>query len=129
MIQIEFKKYLAEQNTIGYHNDGPGAPYITSDFTGSEMPMNYGGHPLHLPSLDMGLPTVTKTAKIIQIERNKNPISVMLNNQTRLYFSYDEFRRIKGGEPQEGKMMTVVFQRHPGDTTENPSQVQTVTVH
>jgi len=126
---LQFKKYLTEQNTVGYHNDGPGAPYLTSDFTGSETPMNYGGHPTWLPSLDLGLPTVTKTAKIIQIERNKNPISVMLQDQTRLYFTYDEFRRIKGSEPKEGKMMTVVFQRHPGDGSEAPSQVQSCTVH
>jgi len=126
---MEFKKYLSEQNTIGPHNDGPGAPYLTSDQSGSEQPnSNYSGRPLWLPSHDMGLPTVSKNSKIIAVERNKNPIFVMLQDQTKLYFTYDEFKRIRGSEPKIGRIMTVVFQRSPGDSSENHSQIQSCMV-
>jgi len=121
---MEFKKYL-EQNTIGTHNDGPGAPYLTSDMSGSEQPnSNYGGRPNWLPSYDMGLPTVSKSSKIMTVERNRNPINVLLQDGTRLHFTYDEFKRIQGSEPQAGKIMTVTFQRNPNDESETPSKIQ-----
>ena len=121
---LEFKKYILEQNTVGVHNDGPWGPYLNSDFTGSEQPKNYGGHPLSLPSLDLGLPTVTRSSKIIQIERHKNPIFIMLQDQTKLYFTYDEFKRIRGVRPEVGGMLQVVFQRMPTDSSGEHSQIQ-----
>ena len=121
---LEFKKYLQEQNTVGYHNDGPGAPILNSDATGSETPNSYFGNPNFLPSLDMGLPTVTRSSRIIQVERHKNPIFVMLQDGTKLYFTYDEFKRIKGSEPKVGKTLQVVFQRSPDDSSGNHSQIQ-----
>lgn len=125
---LNFKKYL-EQNTIGYHNDGPGGAFVSSDFSGSENPQtNFEGRPLHLPSTDLGMPSVTKTSQISKLERNKNPIFVLLKDGTKLYFTYDEFNRISG-EPAVGKTITVVFQRHPGDKSATPSKVSRVTVH
>ena len=121
---LEFKKYLLEMNTVGKHNDGPGAPYITSDQSGTEQPNSYFGHPNFLPSTDLGLPTVTRSSKIIQVERHKNPIFVMLQDQTKLFFSYDEFKRIPGGEPKVGRIMQVVFQRSPNDDSQEHSQIQ-----
>ncbi|MHA1948726.1 MAG: hypothetical protein ACW99G_03170 [Candidatus Thorarchaeota archaeon] len=128
---MNFREYLQlfEANTVGKHNDGPSGGYFSSDQSGSEGIPGLQGHPLHLPSLDAGLPTVTKTSKIQLVERNKNPIHIYLADGTKLYFNWDEFKRIKGSEPKVGKMMTVVFQRTHGDTRNEPSQLQTVTVH
>lgn len=47
---------------------------------------------------------------------------------THIYLTWDEFKRIKG-EPARGKMATVVFQRHPSDRSQLPSQVQSITIH
>jgi hypothetical protein len=143
---FSFKKYIKtieEQNTIGYHNDGGGfnAPmlrsggsYITSDQSGSESDpgKNSIGYPQFLPSLDMTVPqevpTVQRTAKIRLIEKHKNPIFIFLSDGTRLYLTYDEFKRIKGGEPRMGQTMKVVFQRNPKDKNEAPSQIQSIWV-
>jgi hypothetical protein len=137
VIELNFKQYM-EQNTVGYHNDGPGSgfrqsggSYLTSDQTGSETWGNTFGHPLTLPSYDFALPsvvpTIKKSGKIKFIQDKENPIIIMLDNGTRLYLTVDEYRRIKG-KPEIGKDMTVVFQRHQNDRTNNPSQVQSITV-
>jgi hypothetical protein len=131
---LTFAKYieLREQNTVGYHNDGPGSgfmptggPLLGSDFTGSEQSPTMGmlGHPLHLPSLDMGIPSITRTGRVAFIERNKNPIFILLSDGTKLYLSWDQFKRIEGQEPTVGRQMTVTFQRHPGDQSEMNSQI------
>lgn len=73
------------------------------------------------------VPTVTKKGIIRTIDRNKNPIMIQLSDGTRLYFSWDEFRRVKK-EPEVGKTMTVVLQRHHLDNREEPSQIHTCVV-
>mgnify|MGYP003337395045 CR=1 FL=1 len=39
-------------------------------------------------------------------KRNKNPIFIMLSDGTKLYLSWDEFRRVEGVEPEIGKKIT-----------------------
>ena len=121
----EFLK-LSEQNTVGTHNDVASGSYLGTDWTGSDTPDGLEGQGLHLPGLDL-VPTQSRSAKITFIERNKNPVFIMLQDGTRLNFSWDEFSRIKD-KPEVGKTMTVVFQRWPGDTTEENSQVARVDV-
>ncbi len=75
------------------------------------------------------LPSVQKTATIKFVERNKNPIFVLLSDGTKLYFSWDEFRRIKGPEPSPGKKMTVTFQRNEMDRSKEPSKINNILVH
>jgi hypothetical protein len=128
---LNFKKFLYEQNTVGTHNDGPGAAYLSSEFTGSEAPENakFDGRPPHLSSLDAILPSISKTGQIRMIERNKNPIFILLSDGTQLYLSWDEFKRIKGPTPETGKNLTVVFQRNATDTSQTPSRINSILCH
>lgn len=74
------------------------------------------------------LPSVKKTGKIIEIKKNKNPIFVHLSNDTKVFLSYDEYKRMKI-KPSVGKKMTVDFQRLPTDNSKNPSQINSIKVH
>ncbi len=76
-----------------------------------------------MPKLDLGLPTVDKTARIDHVMDKKNPIFVGLSDGTKLFFTHGEFRRIEGGEPQVGKNMVVTMQRHHADKSHYPSVV------
>lgn len=126
---MDFREFLAltEVNTVGKHNDHATGAMLQSTQTGSERNPSPGmeGHPNHLPSLDL-VPTITKTSQIKYVEKNKNPIRILLADGTRLHFTWDEFKRIQGDEPTMGKTLTVVFQRFPSDTTEETSQIQSV---
>lgn len=129
---MDFKQFF-EQNTIGYHNDGPGsgfnpsgALFTTSDVTGSEASPKMTGNPLHLPSMDAGIPLVQKSGVIKYLELKKNPIFMMLSDGTRLFFTWDEFKRIKGDTPSPGKRIVVTMQRNPLDKTSTSSQIQDI---
>jgi len=134
---MEFRKFI-EQNTTGYHNDGPGSgfsPYggsfVSSDFSGSNASdtMHYTGRPLHLPGTDMIFPLTKKTGKVISIEVNKNPISIRMEDGTQLYLSWDEYNRIKGKKPRHGDIITVNFRRLPDDVSKESSTIENITVH
>ena len=131
---LTFREFftLTEQNTVGYHNDGPGSgfvqtggAYLSTDQSGSEQSPSASmlGHPQWLPGLDVAIPTVTKTSRVAFVERNKNPILVLLQDGTRLHFSWDQFKRIKGSEPERGKQLTVIFQRHHRAGKDESSQI------
>jgi len=75
-----------------------------------------------LPKLDLGLPTVRRTGKIEVLLDKQNPIYVQLSDGSKMFFTYDEFRRIKG-KPQRGKNMVVVLQRRSDDSSKSPSQI------
>ncbi len=87
----------------------------------------YNGSPIapHQTDFDLGMPTVTKTAQIQQLDDKRNPISMYLSDGTRLFLPYDAFKKIKG-EPRVGKTVSVVFQRRPDDQTATPSQIQSI---
>jgi hypothetical protein len=140
-MMISFKKFISlkEQNTVGYHNDGPGSgfvqtggSYLSTDQTGSEQDPSKAmlGHAQWLPGTDMtAIPTVTKSSRISFIEKNKNPIKVLLQDGTRLNFSWDQFKRIKGDVPEKGKIMTVIFQRNPSAGKDESSQILSCQCH
>ena len=140
MIVLEFKKFL-EQNSIGYHNDGLSgfnhkvAAYLSSDQTGSEASPSNGmiGHPQFLPSIDMaiidtGIPTVKRTSTITNIEKNRNPLFISFKDGTRIYLTWDEWRRIKG-TPEIGKKATITFQRNSKDDSKTTSKISQITIH
>lgn len=123
---LNFRTFL-EQNTVGPHNNGFGGSFLSSDQTGSEQnPSNFEGRPLNLPGLDLGLPTVTKTGIVTFIEKKTNPIKIFLSDGTKLFFSLDEYKRIKGNEPDTGKTMSVTFQRNVFDKSGEMSQIQNI---
>ncbi len=128
---MNFRKFLEHnplkiqnsfsQNTVGTHNDRATASFLPSTWTGSENlgPFGYG-----LPGIDLSIPSVEKTSVIRSIEKNKNPITIMLMDGTKLYLSLDEFNRIKSFKNLEkGEKITVSFQRNPGDERQEPSKI------
>jgi len=129
---ITFKQFiqLSEDNTIGYHNDGPGSglaygsgALLGSDFTGSETAGKFLGNPLHLPSLDMTIPQVVRSGVVRLLEKNKNPIHILLSDGTRLHLTWDQYKRIEGTEPAIGKLMHVTFQRNVNNGPDETSQI------
>lgn len=118
---LNFKEFL--------ENDGSNIAYMASDMAGSEAPPKMDGNPLFLSSLNAILPNVVKTSQIKILERNKNPIFLMLADGTKLFLTWDEFKRIPGPEPTVGKTLTVVFQRNPDDKSETPSKINSILCH
>jgi len=76
-----------------------------------------------LPNMNLDLPVIEKRAKIHIIIHKKNPIHIKLGDGTKLYFTHDEFRRIKG-EPRVGKTMVIKMLRLPHDSSLLPSQIK-----
>lgn len=75
-----------------------------------------------LPELHLDLPSTEKKSTIEYISDKKNPIVIQLSDGTKLFFTYDEYKRIEG-KPERGKMMIVTFQRLPNHATDLPSQI------
>lgn len=131
----KFKEFLTEQ--VGLGNLGPkldqlfngmdkqiGGAFVSSDVTGSEQPDTLGsvGHPLHLASTDMTIPSVTRSGRITTLMIKKNPIFVKLSDGTEASFTYDEYQKIQG-VPRLGKVMTITFQRNPQDHSRMHSKI------
>jgi hypothetical protein len=75
-----------------------------------------------LPDIDLGLPKVEKRAKIDILMDKKNPIYMQLSDGSKLFFTFDEFKRIDG-KPERGKTMVVTMQRLGHDSSDLPSQI------
>lgn len=129
---MKFRDYvrLRETNVPGYHLDGPGGAYLTSDFSGSEAIPN--SHSYHLPSIDMeipnNIPTKTIQSLINVINKNKNPIFVGLEDGTKIFLTWDEFKRINPA-PEVGKKAMITFQINDKDKDNTPSQIQKFVVY
>lgn len=74
------------------------------------------------------LPTKTVRSEIRLINDKNNPILIQLLNGTKLFLSFDEYKKIKNQNPAVGKMATVVFQRHPNDKSDNFSLVNSIKI-
>ena len=80
-----------------------------------------------LPNINLDLPTVERKGKIQIFMDKKNPIYVQLSDGTKLYFTYDQYKRIKG-KPEKGKTMIVRMQRLQNDKSNLPSQISSCEV-
>jgi len=80
-----------------------------------------------LPSIDLELPKVEKRSKIVFVHDRINPIYVQLEDGSKLFFTYDQFKRIQG-KPVVGKEMHISMQRLGSDTSEAPSRINSCRV-
>jgi hypothetical protein len=124
---LNFKTWL-EQNTVGTHNDYATNAYVSSTVSGSEVPDTQGmlGHPPFLTSQDLlikGVPTVERKGEIKAIDTKRDPCFIYLSDGTQLYIPHQDLLKRVQGVPQVGKNMRIVFQRHPLDQSQNPSQI------
>ena len=75
-----------------------------------------------LPNIDLGLPSIEKKAKIELIRSKTNPIYIQLSDGSRLFFTFDEFKRITG-TPVVGKTITWKTQRISSNESPTPSKI------
>jgi len=75
-----------------------------------------------LPQIDLGLPSVEKKSRIVMLSDKTNPIYIQLADGSKLFFTYDEFRRIQG-KPKIGKEMSLSLQRLGTDGSTSPSKI------
>lgn len=106
------------------HFQQQAAAFVSTDHTspgpaGSE----FAPDPLQTPLTDIEIPQIEKTGRIKILEYKKNPIYLELSDGTRAHFTHDEFKRIEG-TPAVGKVMTIIFQRHPNDRTSQHSKIE-----
>jgi hypothetical protein len=73
--------------------------------------------------VDLVIPNIEKTARIIFLDVKKTPIRMLLSDGTECLFSEVEFRKIKG-IPEINKTITLVFQRNPNDFSKNFSKIE-----
>lgn len=97
---------------------------VSTDWSGTEDPQTtgHGGQEKNLPGVDLTIPSIQRSGRITTLFTKKNPIYVRLSDGTEAHFSYDEYKRIQG-TPALGKVMTITFQRHPGDFTNQYSKI------
>lgn len=111
-MNYNFKNYLQ----ITEHLSQYGAIFVQENSTWLQNISN------SLPQLQLDLPAIEKKSTIEFIADKKNPITVQLSDGSKLFFTYDEYKRIEG-KPERGKTMVVTFQRLPNDATDLPSQI------
>lgn len=111
-MNTNFKEYIVFMECL----DNSGAIYIPEGFDWAKAIGKL------LPNLSLDLPSVKKQAKIDLVLDKKNPIYVQLGDGSKLYFTHDEFRKIKG-KPERGKTMIFVMQRLAHDHSSLPSQI------
>lgn len=102
-----------------------GAVALPSNWTGSEIPDM--SQQVFLPHIDLMLPAINKVGKIAMLIKDKNPILLQMDDDTQLYFTHDQFRRITG-TPEIGRTISVVFQRDYTDRSKRPSQISSCQV-
>lgn len=125
-----FREFINEQNTVGKHNDYAMGAFLSRDFSGSDTADQMVGRQPYLFGTDL-LPTAKRTGKIVVFRDNTNPVYIQLSDGTNIVLKYDEFKRAFPNYPEEpvsGQDVTVYFQRFPGDTREEPSQIQSISL-
>lgn len=116
---------------LGISIPAPAFGALPSVWTGSQsadMPLRSGGWAgsnQDFSTADIGIPTVSKTAKIEFINDKTNPMLIYLADKSILYVPYDGFKKIPG-DPSVGRMLNVVFQRRPDDNSKNFSQIHSM---
>jgi hypothetical protein len=125
MVEMKFREFFLEQNTVGKHNDFATSAFLPSDFTGSEWP------DIKLPflsSIDLKIPQTTTKSEIKEIKFNQNPIEITLKNGTKIFLNIDQYLRIYP-KPEVGKNMIVTFQRSPDDSSKTISKIDKIYIN
>lgn len=120
----KFKQFLITED-IGFADLGPrldrlyNSSYLDSKIGGALTSSNNGSN---MPDIELEIPSTVRSGRITNLMLRKNPIYIRLSDGTEAYFSYDEYRKIEG-DPQLGKTMTITFQRHPNNMSQQASKI------
>lgn len=125
----KFKQHLINED-IGLADLGPrierfyNSPYLDSKINASFSNNKYKDPVLFgkTENTTLSIPSIEKKGKIVKLYNKRNPIYIRLSDGTEAHFSYDEYRKIQG-KPEIGKTMTLVFQRHPEDNSQQASKI------
>jgi len=77
--------------------------------------------------IDLILPSVVRSGRIIELQKTKNPIQIRISDGTICSLTYDQFRKINP-IPREGNHISVIFQRNSEDDSDNFSKIQKIIV-
>lgn len=115
-------------NSQNFGNQINGA-MVSSQWNGMYSPTPWKGDDLQTAKnpVDIGISSVERTGRITSLMKTRNPIYIRLSDGTECNFSFDEFKKIQG-TPDIGKTMTVIFQRHPDDMTNQHSKIDVAIV-
>jgi hypothetical protein len=139
----KFKDYLISEG-VGLGDIGPkidqmfNSPWLGNAINGAMVSptwsnsdsgpqLGYAGYDNAKTETDLTIPSVQRQGRITTLLLTKNPIYVRLSDGTEAHFTYDEWRKIDG-EPELGKTMTIIFQRHPQDWSSQHSKIDKVIV-
>lgn len=133
---MDFKTFIANEG-IALGNMGAKMDQIFSKskfdqmsktfIQNNETSPNQPGTSLEFPTGSLEVPQIERTGRIVTLLAKRNPIFVKLSDGTEANFTYDEWKRIQG-TPELGKVMTIIFQRHPNDSTKNTSKIEQVII-
>ena len=70
----------------------------------------------------LNLPLIEKSGKIELLRDKVNPIYMQISDGSKLFFTFDEFKRISG-TPSDGKTIIWKAQRNPKDTPQHTSKI------
>jgi hypothetical protein len=106
----QFKKYIEFQEMI----EKQGNLYVPENFDWVKD--------FILPQTDLELPSIERKSTIMTVMDKVNPIYIQLKDGSKLFFTYDEFKRISG-VPVIGKTLIWKMQRLPQDISIYPSKI------
>ena len=123
---MNFREFI-EQNTVGTHNDTATGGYVDS----SAAPDSLEGRGMTMPT-QVFQPNLTVRRGIVKGlgeenssgEPTRNPIPILLSDNTRLSLTWDQYKRI--GKPKKNWEMTVQFLRLADDDSKNPTGIHSI---
>lgn len=118
--ELKFKQFFKEDSNL----TSMLSPNIEKSPDVTNGPDRFGVEKLR----SLVLPIVVTTSKIRFIDESKSPILIQLDNGTKLYLSYDQFKKLNN--PEVGKNITVEFIRNPENKNKNiTSKINKITIH
>jgi hypothetical protein len=126
-MRLDFKSY--------FENIGGGS-FVSSRWSNSDAEdKSLSGHPTQLDDIDfqgmqnkVDIPKIEKCGLVTRFEDKKNPLYIELDDGTKAFLTFDQYKRIQGHLPIVPKhtKLTIIFQRLPHDKTNGVSQIHLI---
>ncbi len=134
---MHFKKYLENLQEYSLPSDSGGIIHSTTDATSPYQSPNIwtgNSNKGEVPQHNIGLPSVTRRSKVVGMEHKAGGVmEIRLEDRTVLRLTHGDFKRIGGAavklpnhQTGEHSILTVFFQRHPEDHTQNATQISKI---
>lgn len=127
---MDFRDYLGFLGEYSLPSDGPGVAYVgggsqeyktPNDFTRPDSPG------AEVPAAALGLPSVTKRGRVVGVRYRPGGVAnVALEDGTVVRLTTGQVKLVKGAPLAPGNTLTVVFQRLPGYSGREDSQIMSI---